>query len=277
MVRFSDEGLPIIEHDGVERVLAWQHEEDEEGFKALPPYADSGYPILQASDLREVDHFIYSSPMKDQGRFGSCTNQTLTTAFDLRWRLMGREPVALSSTWNYANVNGGRDNGYSLSGIIKSGVELGFCLESQCPQNCIYTSQIRDINACRQTARLYKVAADGFFRCSTYLELLSAVILGHPTGFGILVGENFGNIDREGLCPLPDVVKGGHAMCGGRVKKSSRGFWMLGFQNSWTARFGQGGYGWLYEKHFDKRIDAWALVRPADTGVDFDKIPKAKT
>lgn len=269
-------GLPFIEHDGEPRLLAWLHEAEPEQLMMLPPFSASGYPTLAEKDLIEVDRFVFDSPIKDQLTFGSCTNQTLTTAWDMRWRLMGRDPRAWSSTWGYANINGGQDQGASLSGILKAGQDIGFCFEQQCPQNCVFLNRVPDIQACKKTSALYRIAPDGAFRCTTYLDLLSAVVLGFPVGFGIMIGNNFDNLNSEGMCPPPDQVLGGHALCGGRTKKSKKGYWMLGFQNSWRSSWGLGGYAYVGPMHFAQRIDAWALVRPLDVTQNFDDLPPAR-
>lgn len=271
------DGLPFIEHDGEPRKLAWLFEEDEQLLKALPPLSAAGLPRLDRKDIEERDLFIHSElKVKNQGRFGSCTNQAYTTAYLLRWLVMGRPYVPLSSTFAYAHINGGRDVGASMSAVLRAGLEIGLSLESQCPQNCIYTNQVPNYQEARKTALKYRLHPQGFFRCESYLDLLTAITLGFPAGFGILVGENFGNLDRDGICPVPDRVVGGHALCGARNRKSQREGMVIDFPNSWDVTWGKQGWGTVSEKHFERRIDAWALILPNDNEDNPDGLPRAK-
>ncbi len=54
-----------------------------------------------------------------------------------------------------------------------------------------------------------------------------------PVVTGIAVGNNFSNLDRNGVAPLPDRVVGGHCTCQLGLKKV-QGIWMAETQNSWS-------------------------------------------
>jgi len=225
---------------------------------AAQRYGDS-YPLV--TELDERDYEFYGSPKRDQKNHGSCAGQAGVCALDITLRMIGEQPPVLSATMPYALANGGRDEGSSMSMILKILIQVGTCLDSTMPWNKIYKHQIPP--KAYEEAKLYRVRQA--YLCRSYEELCSAICQGFPVSLGIMVGDNLGELDSEGICPLPRRVLGGHAMCGIGLKKSTRtGEWLIKVQNSWTSRWGINGCAYIRKAHFGHIMDGYAVVYPQE-------------
>lgn len=252
MLKFMD-GLTAIESVGVYRKLAALRPEP--AMMASAPHFKALFQV-DSSQWKETDFEFLGSPIRDQSTYGSCTGQAGVTALDITRRREGEEPVLLSSTFPYALVNGGRDNGASVTSILQVLKQYGTCLDSECGTDQIYQQQIPQ--PAFQTAQQYQ-ALEAYI-CHSYDECLEAISRGFAVAFGIQVGQNFNRLDSNGVAPLPDVIIGGHAMCGMGMKRSSQGTWLMKAQNSWTRRWGINGYCWLTKGHFRYQTDAYAIM-----------------
>lgn len=248
-------GLPAIWEGGQFRVLGCLQPSPKH-LGAAQRYGDA-YPVVK--ELEERDYAFHGSPIRNQGQYGSCASHAGTTALDIVLRMIGAPPPLLSATMPYALVNGGRDNGSVMSDVLNVLIRVGTCLNKTFPESKIYKSQLP--RSAYAEAANYKITQA--YMCRSYEELCSAIHLGFPVSLGIMVGQNFGQLDSEGVCPLPDRILGGHALCGMGLKKSARtGEWLIKFQNSWTAQWGQGGFAYLRKAHFGQIMDGYAVVYP---------------
>jgi hypothetical protein len=81
---------------------------------------------------------------------------------------------------------------------------------------------------------------------------------------GIYVGDNFPNLDANGVAPLPAGGGGGHCLLGCGLKKSSQYGWLIKVQNSWSSEFGMNGYCYIHQGHFRMmQPDAFAIQQVA--------------
>lgn len=227
---------------------------------AAQRYGDS-YPIITIDQLEDRDYEFYGSPKRNQKSHGSCAGHAGVTSLDTALRMIGYTPPLLSCTFPYALANGGQDNGSSLSVILQVLQKYGTCTEAMFNVDMIYQNQISQ----QAFAAAKQFEAVQAFLCRSFSELCSAIHLGYPVSLGIMVGDNFGQLDAEGVCPLPQRVLGGHALCGMGLKKSKRtGEPLIKFQNSWTPQWGLNGCAYLREAHFGQISDGWALVYPKE-------------
>jgi hypothetical protein len=236
---------------------------------AASRFGDS-FPTLEADDLKECDFAFHGSPVRNQKQFGSCGGQAGVTSLDICLRMIGEKPPYLSATFPYALANGGRDQGSSLGNILKILKTYGTCTEELMPTEKIYKQQIPQ--EAWEIAKKFMVLDN--LLCRTYKEMISAIGLGFPVELGIMVGKNFGELDSEGVCPLPDQILGGHALCGMGIKKSQRtGEWLIKVQNSWAIQWGIKGYAFIRAAHFGQIGDAWAMVYPKELRDSSDAPP----
>lgn len=115
------------------------------------------------------------------------------------------------------------------------------------------------------------------FKCNSFDEICQAINLGFCCPLGIKVGDNFSNVDSEGVCPLYDRGGGGHCILGVGLKKHARYGWLIKIQNSWGTRFGINGFAYLRREHFNQMSpDAFAIQAafddPQDSTPD-DEVP----
>lgn len=248
-------GIPCIDAAGKLRKLA--------AFK--PAVADKDhFKLKQFSAMRAVDPSqwkacdlsSFKSPIRDQATHGSCTGHAGVAALDIVRRQAGDEPVLLSCTFPYSLVNGGRDNGASVSSVLKVLEQVGTCTFAECGTDQIFQNQYPQ--SCFETAKKYKAVQA--FMCNSFEELCEAVNQGFPVAFGIEIGQNFSRLSDDGVCPPPMTVIGGHALCGIGLKQSRTGTWLIKFQNSWTAQWGLGGYAFLSKGSFDNYVDGYAIM-----------------
>jgi hypothetical protein len=252
-------GVPCIDAGGELRKLA-----------ALPPP-----PQMLATASRFSDNVAAPDPstwqdfdftdilppiIRNQASHGSCTGHAGVTAEDIILRKIGVNTPLLSCTFPYAHVNNGRDEGASVSSILQVLKQLGTCTHAECGTDQIYKQQIPQ--SAYETAKKYQVFEA--FLCRTFEELCEAINRGFPVAFGIQVGNNFSRLSLDGVAPLPDMVVGGHALCGVGIKKY-KGVWVIKTQNSWGDRWGMHGFCYLTRGHFTNLIDAYALQYAENT------------
>lgn len=257
-VYYTPGGLPAIEEAGDLRVLG-----------CLPPsplfscclFEDS-YEVLPESDWNEVDLSWLPAPVLDQGRTSSCVGHAACTAYTRESQFYGEPAREFSPYWIYGLINGGRDQGALIEDALTALKTYGVALKSEVPPGAMFPSQF--------PKETYEKAAgrkllDGHL-CRSFQDVATALTLNFPVLVGITVGKNFGQVDSEGVCPLPDVPLGGHALALHSLKRSPRHGWIMGFQNSWGRKFGHDGQAYLTPAHlpFHGAVHAFALESPFD-------------
>ena len=223
----------------------------------MPNYAGT-FRTLPESEWVERSLKQWNLRVEDQGRFGSCVGQGTTKGFTYAWLISGQTPQLFSPTFVYAHINGGRDQGAQVSDGLKTIKENGVCLLDQFGPDKIY---LRDVSpAAKQTALRFRVIEA--YKINSWIELGSALSSGMLVVSGIGVGNNFSNLDRNGVAPLPDQVVGGHCMAHIGLKKIA-GQWKAETQNSWSTSWGQGGFCYLqkdaWHPSFGFPFDAFAI------------------
>jgi len=252
-------GLPMISGGGEWRILG-----------ALPspkltalPYFAERYAAKPRSEWVDCSLKQWTPAVLDQGTHGSCVGQAWVTGFRYIWKISGQPDHDFSPTFVYGHINGNRDAGAQ---VVDGGVSLktnGTCLITQVGQNTVFKHQFPA--EAFKTAKRFRLLET--FRVSSFDELCSAVLMGFPVISGIAVGTNFGSLSSEGVCPLPNQVAGGHALCHIGLKRV-RGGWSVETQNSWGRGWGLGGYCYLQEGAWNPRygfpMDAWAVTGVLD-------------
>jgi hypothetical protein len=231
---------------------------------ALPPepmlmasasmFSDVAAP--DPSSWRDCDLLEIVEPdVRDQKQTSACVGFSSVTAMDIIRRKMGQTPVKLSCTFLYAQINGGRDQGASVSAGLKALQQYGTCTEAECGITQIFKNQIPQ--SAYETAKKYQIHEA--YLCRSFDELCEAVNLGFTVVFGIQIGANFSRLSPEGIAPLPDRIVGGHALCGVGLRKAGSD-WLLKFQNSWTPNWGNKGCAFLTRRHFSQMTDGYAIM-----------------
>ena len=205
-------------------------------------------PRTAKTDLRQ-----YCSPIEDQGNLGSCTAHAGAGLLEYYQKRARGKFVRLSRLFIYKTtrdllgING--DQGASLRGTMQSMVMLGAPPESYCPYN---------ISKFDTEPSSFQYALAGNFKTLQYYRLdqgptrqanldriLNSVAAGLPCMFGFTVYSSFPMNGQGALIPMPkqgDTVLGGHAVIVVGYDDTQR---LLTIRNSWGARWGAAGYGYM--------------------------------
>jgi hypothetical protein len=264
--RFSISNLPSVKFDGVWRVLGCIPE-TEESKAQFPLFGDSirANSPLDQSQWQEIDLSWFAPPILDQGMTSSCVGHGSCSGMEMCWLQSGRSLVEFNPYFIYGLINNGRDAGAMISDALTALKQYGVCLKDDLKSGVMFKSQFPQ-SAFDNAKRFRLIQA---YRCATFEEICSAITLGFVCPLGIYVGNNFPQLDGEGVAPLPAGGGGGHCILGVGLKKSSRYGWLIKIQNSWGMRFGMKGYCYIHKGHFSQMSpDAFAIQTVTDDPLD---------
>jgi intein/homing endonuclease len=198
----------------------------------------------------------------------NCVGHGSVTAFTRAWSITGHPIRKFSSCYIYGNINGGRDQGAIVSDAMDLLLSKGTCLESTVPEGMIFRRQF----PAGADAEAQKYRAFDCYHLGSFDEIGSALVMGDPVCFGIMVGARFNNLDSEGVPPVGG--NGGHCLEGHGLVRLKSGKWGVRTQNSWSVDWGNGGCCVLIEGHFTYGqnymggLDAFAIRATADAPDD---------
>lgn len=276
--RDIESGLMLIEANGEWRALACLPPHK---LCALPPW-ELGNPVLQANQLQEIAlDELWDTKVNQQHKTNACVGHAVDVAFTIAWLQAGGDPREFSPTWLYGLINGGQDRGSVVSDALTAIKMYGICEEKFVGADKIYRQQFP--SEAYGNARRFRVIEA--YQVRNFAQLCTAISLGFPVVSGIYIGDNFSDLDADGIAPLPDQVIGGHALCHVGLKYSKkRGLWLVRTRNSWGKEWGfqnsigRGGLCYLTEAHWARmNLDAWAICGVFRDPEDADSaIPSAK-
>jgi hypothetical protein len=265
-------GLPMVYEGGDYRVLAALPSPK---FSAIPNF-EAEVPLVPEAQWRDTDLKAFAASLRrNQQRSSACTGYSATTAARYVWKLSEGVDIMFAPQFIYSLICGGVDRGASIHDAMLALQKYGVCLEPtvpELPQGCYQVNQLPP--QAYEEAKHYRFDV---YRAASYEELGTALHLGFLGVTGVAVGNNFGNLDVEGCCPLPDQIIGGHALPLIGLKHGTRtGRVLFPFENSWTNQWADNGFGALYKGHFnpqygfpfDTFVVRLAQVDPNDTNPD---------
>lgn len=270
MTKFhTPSGLPMI-HDGEQwRILGCLPSTD---FAApLPPWF-SAFPVVPESEWDETATDMSHVPVFNQGSHSSCVGHGTVTAFTFAWIMSGQPFHVFSPTSIYARINGGRDKGAMVADGLAALKTFGTCFMDQFGEDQIYAQQLPP--AAVNTALRFRVHEA--YKVSNWAEMGSAINRGLIVVSGLAVGNNFSKLDANGVCPLPDMIAGGHCLAHYGLKKID-GVWMLRTRNSWGNMWGQQGDCYIQQGAWNPQygfpFDAFAIGGVLDDPQETDTDP----
>jgi len=270
--KHSISNLPAIKHNGNYYVLGCL-EETEDSVKDFPLFGSNFAAQLDPSQWQEIDLQWYKNPIWDQGGTSSCTGQSCNSGMQMCYMQSGRPLVPFNPYFTYGMVNDGQDAGAMISDCLRSLMNDGACPYNDLHRGMMFKNQFPQkafIDAKR--FRLQQA-----YKCSSFEAICSAISLGFVCPLGIYVGQNFSQLDSEGVAATPSRMDGGgHAILGMGLKKSNRYGWLIKIQNSW-GDFGMNGFAYIHKGHFQKmNPDAFAIQTIMDDPQDntpTDEVP----
>jgi hypothetical protein len=196
--------------------------------------------IIPESALIEYDDWPACLPVLDQEHWNACTYFASTQALLYGRYQSGQSYIALDPLWPYLIVTGGQNIGTNL-------IEASLRIE----QLGVPPVGTPAESVAQEALRFRFEFSEQF---TSYLQLLSAVARHRAVAGSVCVGDPWMHVDSEGV---PGVVKGraNHAIfLGGGIRKSPRHGWMIRHCGSWGTNWGQGGFAWFTEAHFDASL-----------------------
>lgn len=234
--KLSISKLPSVYFDGCYRVLGCLPSD-----KTMFAKFFQVQSILPSSQWQEIDLQFYNIPVLDQNASSSCVGHAGAVITEYVRAQAGLPFTQLSPWFLYSQIDGGRDAGASISTALQSLQTVGISPDTDVPHGTILKQQI--------TQQAYVDAknymAVNAYHCETFEEICTSITLGWPVSIGLYVGNNFSQVDSEGVAPLPNGGGGGHNVVGMGLKKSSRYGWLVKIQNSWGVRFAKQGFAYL--------------------------------
>jgi hypothetical protein len=270
--KYSISNLPSIKFDGFYRVLACIPETSE-SIKEFPKFGSAMATTLDPSQWQEIDLEWYNLPILNQGMTSSCVGHGTCSGMEMCYKQSGRPLVPFTPFFAYGLINGGRDAGAQISDALKALMQYGICRLGDIPAGTMFQNQFPP--TAFEIAKRFKLAQA--YHCQTFEDICSAITLGFVCPLGLYVGNNFPNLDSEGVAPLPAGGGGGHCVLGMGLKKSAKYGWLIKIQNSWGSNFGKNGHCYLQRGHFNMmNPDAFAIQAIIDDPQDntpADEVP----
>ena len=250
-------------------------------------YQYNAYKVLGKNILRKirrkrrikfpgvVSYRKYMSPVKDQGRLGSCVGFAVTALKEFQENLEylteqdeGSDYIRevptydLSEQWTYWNAKKIDPWGPSVEGTsIRFGMKVLHKIGCPPEEGWEYTDNKIDIGEPESwshlIARWNKI--DSYWRLKSLKQLLAAIRNVGPVVIGVGCYEEIFSPQADGFVPYPKQPQycyGGHAIlaCGYNYKTKR-----VLFKNSWGTSWGDGGYGSFgFDYIRDFCWDAWA-------------------
>lgn len=259
---------PITGISGVAR-FGWSPEPPSiKDWKAsVAPFAGAAIPD-ESEDRRPIN-----PPVRDQGNIGSCTgfSSTYAVGYLLRTDKHSRHQTVYSPMFAYYNgrVADGEqwktvDSGAYIRDVVDQLRKTGVCPES----TWNYHDETRRFattpsKTAYEAAKRWKLGAT--YRCETIEDIMRALSSGAAVVAGVILYDDMDN-QGGGRIPMPNrnaQQLGGHAIYVDRYSQADR---LFRFENSWSTKWGDGGYGYLpfdYLASRDLSDDIWALVSEA--------------
>lgn len=183
----------------------------------------------------------------DQGSQGSCTawavGYALKSAQEIHKRSWSKtaESHLFSPSFIYNQINGGYDNGSSISAAMNLLTTQGVCSRVYCPyDDSDYITQ--PSNNAKAAAALY--VASSWDTIQGISQIKSRIASGDGVVIGVKVYPDFDAVSSSNQVydTISGTSRGNHAICLVGYNNSKNAF---KFINSWGDSWGIGGYGWI--------------------------------
>jgi hypothetical protein len=193
--------------------------------------------VIPENQLVEYQDWPACLSVLDQGQWNACTYYASTQALMYGRCQSGQAHISLDPMWPYLAVTEGANVGTNL---IEAGLRIArFGVPPVGTQQAMVATEAQ-----RFRFELGKQFVD-------YEQILSEVARHRAVVGSVCVGPSWNHLDAEGV---PGVTSGtaNHAIfLGGGVRKSQRHGWIIQHVGSWGPAWGNNGFAWYTEAHFD--------------------------
>jgi C1A family cysteine protease len=210
---------------------------------------------------KKVDYVKKMSPVRDQGDEGTCVGFATTVGMkEYQEKLDFKKLVELSPRFLYAEckkIDGSpRSEGTTIRIAMKVLEKKGVCREVFWPYQPHQTNKPK--TGAAKDAKGF--CALSYARILTLDEMRQSLAKNGPCVIGIEVFRGMMET-KTGIVPMPKKGEnslGGHAICPVGYDDNKK---LIKFKNSWSAQWGEKGYGYLPYDYIDKyMMDAWSSI-----------------
>jgi C1A family cysteine protease len=230
------------------------------------PEDERDYPLTRMTTAQKkklpksVDYTSKMSAVSDQGDEGTCVGfATVDGLKEYQEHAEWNKDLQLSVRYVYSNCKKiddwpdeeGTSIRYALKILQKKGVA---------PDKCWPYKPHQTDGPCEKADELAKpYRIERYVRLNSLQSMKESLFVNGPFVAGVDVFDSWFQADHDGKVPMPkegDQLAGGHAICIVGYDDITKEF---KFKNSWTAGWGDHGYGYLpYDYILNYCGDAWS-------------------
>jgi hypothetical protein len=216
------------------------------GAGALPDVPIDQGAVLSQAELVPFDSWPAPLPIMDQGRYNACTWYSSCQALQFARYENGQKYIPLDCLTAYLKVTGGRNVGtnilqaaelIAISGIPPVGAEAWDIAEEAMRFRLELSVQV-----------------------VTWPQILTCIVRRRAVVGSVCVGPEYMTLDAEGVMGVSRGQANHAVMFGGGLKWSETHGWCIKHAGSWGPAWGQAGFGWYCEEHFDRSMYGEAYV-----------------
>jgi hypothetical protein len=225
-----------ITPDGVQRPLGLVPSviDTELLYSAPAPLAGAIVPV---SELRPFNDWPSFLKVLNQGAWNACTYFASAQALMFVRHMSGLPYVPLDPFYPYFAVTGGSNVGTNIIEASFNLAEIGMPPEGTPKAEAA-------IEAKRFRSELSETLV-------SWPQLLSEAARRRPIVTSVCVGNRYHHLDDEGVMGI-ETGQANHAIfLGGGLRYSPRHGWMIRHVGSWGEAWGNAGFGWYTEAHFN--------------------------
>lgn len=151
----------------------------------------------------------------------------------------GQPYVKLSGPFVYGLINGGRDQGAMIYDALDALTNYGACTDASLPLDANYKNIYRSAGKpFDDEAARFKLSMG--VRIESAEEAATVILKGGMIQFGVKVGNNFSNLDGDGVCGWSSGYANHSVGADGLVHTDKHG-WCLDVENTWGYDWGDDG------------------------------------
>jgi len=179
---------------------------------------------------------------KNQNGWGKCASSAATYAVEKARHINGQPRVELSDDYLYSLVNGGKDQGSTLSANLQAIGTKGIATRRMVKEGQIFRRSYKTAEADKEALRFR--SHEGF-ATPTEQDTVAALLSGKPVVIAIHVGRNWRNFDRDGVL-IGDRGPGNHSEHLDHVRYNrQKGRFEFREHSSHGTGQGEGGFFWV--------------------------------
>jgi hypothetical protein len=226
--------------------------------------------LLPQSQWVEFDRTRTVVPILDQGSVGSCTGHGGVEALMVARDIAGQSFNLLSASMVYAQVNGGADQGASLTDVVKALQTTGACLDSEMPEG--FYTQRSLTSSILATAKRFMTPPSSWYTFSSFAEAGSLSQMGWQLYFSITAGAAWSNQSQYTKYWVPRFYRGAgnHAQSGGEKMTNEGGDWLVQVRQSWGTDVANAGFYNINAQFIDNQgqFEGYAVKFPSQDPQD---------